>query len=127
MTLFPGATGGDGGELITVAKEFGIAHPTGYPLFTFLASFMIHTFSFGSTVWKVNVLSASIGSVSNVMLYLNVKRFSGIDSAGVLTAGWCGFSRLIWMWNIKGDVFSLVSFEIILSSSINYRIPNIDW
>ena len=29
MTMYPSLAGGDSGELVTVAKEFGVAHPPG--------------------------------------------------------------------------------------------------
>ena len=102
----------DSGEISAVAKEFGVSRPPGHPLFALLASCVVNSVSSGSTVWKVNFMSAIIGSLTNVMLYLNVKRLSGNDSAGVVTAGWCGFSKLFWVWSIQGDVWSLVSISI---------------
>ena len=108
--MYPGLPGGDSGELMATAKDFGVSHPPGYPLFTTMAALMINLFPFGSTAWKLNLMSATIASCANVMMYLNVKRFSKSDAAGVLATGWCGFSRVFWMWNIQGEVFSFVSF-----------------
>ena len=36
LTMYPSLAGGDSGELMTVAVEFGVAHPPGYPLITIL-------------------------------------------------------------------------------------------
>ena len=115
--MYPGLPGGDSGELMATAKDFGVSHPPGYPLFTTMAAIIINLFPFGTTAWKVNLLSATIGALTNVMIYLTVKKLSNSDSAGVLACGWCGFSRVFWMWNIQGEVFSLVSL-IHLSSLI---------
>ena len=108
-TMYPGLPGGDSGELMATAKDFGVSHPPGYPLFTTMAALMINLFPFGNTAWKLNLMSSLIGAGTNVLVYLNVKRLTKSDGGGVLASGWCGFSRLFWMWNIQGEVFSLVS------------------
>ena len=107
-TMYPGLPGGDSGELMATAKDFGVSHPPGYPLFTTMAALMINLFPVGNTAWKLNLMSSLIGAGTNFLVYLNVKRLTGSDAGGVLAAGWCGFSRIFWMWNIQGEVFSLV-------------------
>lgn len=47
----------DSGELSAVAYTFGIAHPTGYPLFTMLAG-LWSRLPLGSVIFSLNVLSA---------------------------------------------------------------------
>ena len=42
------------------AKEFGVAHPPGYPLFTILAKLFIYI-PVGSTAYRVNLLSCFLG------------------------------------------------------------------
>ena len=90
-------------------KDFGVSHPPGYPLFTTMAALMINLFPIGNTAWKLNLMSSLIGAGTNFLVYLNVKRLTKSDAGGVLASGWCGFSRIFWMWNIQGEVFSLVS------------------
>ena len=110
-TMYPGLPGGDSGELMATAKDFGVSHPPGYPLFTTMAAIMINCFPFGTCAWKLNLMSSTIAGLTNMMMFVNVKRFSGSDAAGVLASGWCGFSRVFWMWSIQGEVFSLVSLS----------------
>jgi len=43
------------------AKEFGAAHPPGYPLFTILAKLVIEALPYGSTAFRVNVLACLLG------------------------------------------------------------------
>lgn len=119
-TMYPGLPGGDSGELMSTAKDFGVSHPPGYPLFTTMACFMINLFPFGTTAWKVNLMSSLTAGLTNAVMYLTIKKVSNSDAAGLLACGWCGFSRVFWMWNIQGEVFSLVSFTVILYSLIRY-------
>lgn len=58
MTLAPGLGFIDAGELATTASTFGIAHPTGYPLFTLIG----HIFSIlpiaSTVIARLNIMSA---------------------------------------------------------------------
>lgn len=73
MTLAPTVTFIDAGELTTVCAKLGVAHPTGYPLFTVLG----HLFSmlpFGSVVYSLNFMCAVISSVT-VLMFFNLLVF----------------------------------------------------
>ena len=37
LTLYPSVPGGDSGELLAEACQFGVAHPPGYPTFILLS------------------------------------------------------------------------------------------
>ncbi|XP_063677278.1 protein O-mannosyl-transferase TMEM260-like isoform X2 [Bolinopsis microptera] len=124
FTMYPGLQGGDSGELMSTAKDFGVSHPPGYPLFTTMAAIMINLFPIGSCAWKLNLMSSTIAGITNMMMFINVKRFSGSDAAGVLAAGWCGFSRVFWMWSIQGEVFSLSNLFIMVIMYAAWRFTN---
>ena len=49
------------GNLQVTAKEFGVAHPPGYPLFTILAKLFTYI-PVGSTAYRVNLLSCVLGN-----------------------------------------------------------------
>ncbi len=73
ITLAPTVTFIDAGELTTVCAKLGVAHPTGYPLFTILG----HLFSllpFGSVVYSLNFMCAVISSVT-VLIFFNLMVF----------------------------------------------------
>eukprot|EP00960_Hanusia_phi_P031351 749242-Hanusia_phi.AAC.7 len=76
-TLYPTVAGGDSGELITAAFFLGVPHPPGYPLYTLAAAAAIRLLE--PTGWEVayraNLLSASLGSLTGVMLYLSLLRW----------------------------------------------------
>jgi hypothetical protein len=58
VTLAPGVTFIDSGELAAVACTLGIAHPTGYPLFTLLGWLFSNLPIPGSGIFRLNVMAA---------------------------------------------------------------------
>ncbi|MFZ1731138.1 MAG: DUF2723 domain-containing protein [Bacteroidota bacterium] len=57
LTIAPSVDFIDAGELATVAHTWGIAHPTGYPLFTLLAGLWA-MLPIGSGIFRLNVFAA---------------------------------------------------------------------
>ena len=53
----PNVTLLDSGETAVAAIHFGVRHPTGYPLWTFLAWVFQLVVPFGNAVWRVNLFS----------------------------------------------------------------------
>jgi hypothetical protein len=85
-TLAPTVWFIDSGELSAVASTLGIAHPTGYPLFTIIGHvFTLLPFS-GSEVYKLNVMSAFFCSLGIFIFFLLMKYFisSPADSVQAL-------------------------------------------
>ncbi|MCX7877481.1 MAG: DUF2723 domain-containing protein [Ignavibacteria bacterium] len=69
LTLAPTVWFIDSGELSAVASTLGIAHPTGYPLFTIVGHiFTLLPFS-ASEVYKLNLMSAFFSSLAVFMFY----------------------------------------------------------
>jgi tetratricopeptide (TPR) repeat protein len=71
-TLAPNVTLEDSGELITAATKFGVGHPPGYPLWTMSGFLLSHLLPFGSLAWRINLLCALFGGLSNAILTLLV-------------------------------------------------------
>ncbi len=73
MTLAPTVWFIDSGELSAVASTLGIAHPTGYPLFTIIG----HVFTLlpisSSEVYNLNVMSAFFCSLGVMMFFIFLK------------------------------------------------------
>jgi len=109
FTQYPSVSGGDAGELIINAYQFGVAHPPGYPLFTALGYLFSHAFpsSHLSIAWKVSLMSSMIGAIGSVLIYLTVYLWVNDHWSGILASGLFTFSPLIWMYHIQGEVFSL--------------------
>lgn len=85
MTLAPTVWFIDSGELAAVATTLGIAHPTGYPLFTIIG----HLFSMlpigTSEIYRLNLMSSFFCSLGIFMSFLLMKYIlgKGEDSAPV--------------------------------------------
>jgi tetratricopeptide (TPR) repeat protein len=69
-TLAPNVTLEDSGELITAAAKFGVGHPPGYPFWTMSGFLLSHLFPFGDLAWRINLLCALFGALSNAVLTL---------------------------------------------------------
>ncbi len=73
LTLAPSVWFIDAGELTTVAATLGIAHPTGYPLFTIIGHiFTLLPFS-PSVVYKMNAMSAFFCSLGVLSFFFLMK------------------------------------------------------
>eukprot|EP01112_Ceratiomyxa_fruticulosa_P016553 TRINITY_DN5020_c0_g1_i1.p1 TRINITY_DN5020_c0_g1~~TRINITY_DN5020_c0_g1_i1.p1 ORF type:complete len:735 (-),score=119.08 TRINITY_DN5020_c0_g1_i1:49-2253(-) len=106
-TLFPSAPGGDSAELIISAHQMSIAHPPGYPLFTWLGKLFIKLLPFGTIAWRVNLMSAMCGVFSSVLLFRSVALWTGNNWAGFLASTMFTFTPLIWTYTVQAEVFSL--------------------
>ena len=86
ITLAPSMSFIDAGELSAVAHTFGIAHPTGYPLFTIVAGLWAFL-PVGDAIYRMNVLSAVLcaaaaGVMFHVIWFLTgVRRVTKLKSA----------------------------------------------
>jgi hypothetical protein len=69
FTLAPGVSFIDAGELATDCYTLGIAHPTGYPLFT-LVGFLVSHLPVGSVIWRLNEMAAFFTALGVGTLFL---------------------------------------------------------
>jgi len=75
LTLAPGILASDSGELAAVQYTLGIAHPTGYPLFTLLGYFFSHLPIPIRPITKLNFLTALWSALTVYVLIITIKRF----------------------------------------------------
>lgn len=68
ITLAPDVTFIDAGELAAVATKLGIAHPTGYPLFTVLGK-LFTLIPLGEEIYMLNFMNAVISSAAVLMFF----------------------------------------------------------
>src|SRR3989344_5643683 len=67
--LSPSVYGGDVGDFLTAILLKGVAHPSGYPLFTLLG-ILFNGLPFGQTpAWKVGLISVISSSAAVVLVY----------------------------------------------------------
>ncbi|HMQ67847.1 MAG TPA: DUF2723 domain-containing protein [Ignavibacteria bacterium] len=131
ITLAPTVTFIDSGELATVAAKLGVAHPTGYPLFTVLGR-VFTLLPIGDEIYRLNLMSAFISSAAlfmffNLMSFLLGNKFAGGDSnadykilpddivynISLATVFILAFSRTFWDTANAIEVYSLHTFFLI--------------
>ncbi|MBK8550938.1 MAG: DUF2723 domain-containing protein [Ignavibacteria bacterium] len=131
ITLAPTVTFIDSGELAAVASKLGVAHPTGYPLFTILGR--IFTFiPVNEEVYRLNLMCAVISSAAilmffNLMVFLiKNKNLTDIDNnetrnisddivynISLAAALVLAFSKTFWETANAIEVYSLHSFFLV--------------
>lgn len=132
LTLAPGVVQIDSGELASVASTLGIAHPTGYPLFTLIGFLFTKIFFFTSKILALNILSTiyTIGGayfiyrINQLVLKNSLidkptekksKKKSQIPSideniiwlVSIVSTLTLAFSRTFWLQSTSVEVYSL--------------------
>jgi hypothetical protein len=70
LTLAPTVLAGDGGEFQFVPYRLGVAHPTGYPLYSLLGWAWSHLLPVGDVAYRMNLFSAFWAGLAIGILYL---------------------------------------------------------
>lgn len=126
-TIAPGLTwaniGADGGDLITAAATWGVAHPPGYPVYLLIAR-LFQLLPVGSIAYRTNLLSVLCTILAAALLYdIVVRSFVSLKQrwiAGLVTAFAFGLSQLIWSQAVITEIYALQELLIVL---ILYLLP----
>lgn len=117
-------------EFQVVAPTLGVAHPSGYPLYTLIGKFF-SLIPLGTVAWRVNLSSAVFGALASGFLFLTLterEEGNGIELAlswlVALVASWAlAFSPTLWSRAIEAEVYALnacfVAFALWLA--VNWR------
>ena len=95
-------------EFPLVSYRLGIAHPTGYPLYTLLGKL----FTLGpwrNVGWSVNLLSAVAGALTVVLVYLIARDLVRRRWPALLGALALAVSPILWSQSVIAEVYSLNS------------------
>jgi len=106
-TLAPGLVRGDGAELQYVVATRGVAHPTGYPLYTLFGWMWTKLIPFGSIAWRINLLSAVFGAGAVVFVYGIVYRLTRRPIPAVAGALFLALSPVFWTLSSVTEVYAL--------------------
>lgn len=102
----------DVGEMQTVPYILGIAHPTGFPVFTLAGWAFSHALPLGSAAWRMTCFSALAMSGAAYVVALVVDAESG-DPVVAMLAGWFfAFSDLAWNRGTRTEVHALSTLLI---------------
>ncbi len=112
-------------EFQLVGPTFGIAHPTGYPLYTLLGGIWSRVlFPFGNWAWRMNLWSALAAATTVALLFmltqevvkqtLLVKTQPRSLSPGIFAAIAFGLSPIWWSQATVAEVYALHNLLVVL-------------
>ncbi len=116
----------DSGELAAVAYTLGIPHPTGYPLFTLFAHFVLIPGLPIRTIFLLNIMAMLLVVAALVLLYKfiqyvlthcekgNTHNPISIYIIPAVVSLALGFSSTVWLQSTNVEVYALHFFLIIL-------------
>jgi hypothetical protein len=134
-TMCPTVSFTDSGELATVATTLGIAHPTGYPLWTLIGRLAVIMPLGGQEIVRLNVLATILTALAVafffkfvLILYRSARvfKFKAQRSrdgdrwillfSAFITALAVGFSSTIWAQSVEIEVYALHLLLIVILS-----------
>lgn len=96
----------DSPEFQLVCYRLGVAHPTGYPLYTLLG-WLFTRLPFGDVAYRVNLLSAVCAAGALAGVFVLVRELTGRSTAGVLSALALAVSPVFWSQATIAEVYAL--------------------
>ena len=104
-TLLPGLGSGDTAEFQRVLPTLGVAHPTGYPLYT-IVGWLWSWLPLGTPAWRISLLSAVAAALAVAVLY-QVARAIGLARAVAAAAALTlAASRTFWSQATIAEVYA---------------------
>jgi len=105
----PGLLWGDSAEMQILARVGGVAHPTGYPLFTLFAHVLVAVTG-GSPAFLANFFSGLFAAATLALLTaFLLKRGVRTPAVFATALGW-GLSFTFWTTSHRAEVYSLATF-----------------
>ena len=104
----------DGNELATVCYTLGLAHSTGYPLYTWLGK-LFTLIPVGDVAHRVNLMSAVLGAAGVALLYLIMLTLTKRRLPSAFTALFFAFSLTFWSQAVIAEVYAPNVFMIALT------------
>lgn len=108
-----GIAGGDSGDLVTAAVTLGVAHPPGYPLYTFLGWLFSRLLLF-TPAWRVGLLSSLPHAVVIALVYILVSSLTKRKLIGLFSALLLFGNYLFFLYSVTPEVFGLFDLFIIV-------------
>lgn len=113
----------DSGELAAVSYTLGIAHPTGYPLYTIISYFFAHLP--GEPIFNLNLLSALFTVCAAVFLYILAHSIIKDKIAALIPVAIFSFAPTIWRISVTNEVYPLTALLGIMIFYVLYRLRNV--
>jgi hypothetical protein len=94
-------------EFQVVLPTLGIAHPSGYPLYTLLGKLATLLIPFRDAAGRTNLFSALCAAAAVAMLFLVARRFAGSRPAALTAAAVFALSPTWWSQATIAEVYAL--------------------
>jgi len=117
-------------EFQLVLPTFGIAHPTGYPLYTLLGGVWSRLLPFGNWAWRTNLLSACAAAATVALLFVLTRCLTrtatgcGDAWAGLAAAAAFGFGPIWWLQATVAEVYALHNLLVVATLWSAVTIPD---
>ncbi len=110
FTLYPTVSLSDSGELSAVCATLGIAHPTGYPVYTILGRIFVFLLPFVPPALATNLMSAIFASLAGVVLFLLIRVIGSSSSVALFSSLFLPLGKVLWAEAIATEVYALSAF-----------------
>ena len=97
----------DDGLFISNLHFFGVAHPPGYPIHTFLGGIFYHLLPFGTPAFKGHFFSGFVGAIACAAIYATVAMLLRGRQFAYLGGLAYGASQTFWSQAIIAEVYTL--------------------
>ncbi|MBN1999609.1 DUF2723 domain-containing protein [candidate division KSB1 bacterium] len=105
LTMPPTVLSGDSARFQILANKLGIAHPSGYPLYTSI-SFLFTRIIISNPAYTVNLFSAVFGIIFLVVLFKLVDYLFENKTVSLLAVFIMGLSQIFWYQSIRAEVYT---------------------
>lgn len=107
---------GDTGEFLSVASTGGVAHPPGYPLYSFLVWII---YALTKNAWFINISSAFFGALTVVTAYRITQLLTKKDASALFSALALGTYEVFWFYSLVAQIHI---FYVFVESLILYSL-----
>ncbi len=87
---------GNGPELAVAASQFGVPHPTGFPLYTLAAGIFVRMAPLGTVIFKTALFSALLTALAAALVYVAAFALLRRRWAAMLTSLLFAYSATVW-------------------------------
>jgi 4-amino-4-deoxy-L-arabinose transferase-like glycosyltransferase len=105
-TLSPTTDIGDSLEWVVIARDLGVGHGPGYPLYVLLGK-AFQALPVGDLAWRMNLLSATVGVVAVLLTYMFALRLTGTRLAALSGALLLAVSAAFWSLAVITELYTL--------------------
>jgi len=120
--LSPSVYGGDSGDFLAASLSRGVAHPSGYPLYTILGILTTSLALPLTYAYKFGIVSAVFAALSVVLVYLIGWELVKSRVIALISALTLAFIFPFWLYAEIVEVISLNSFFILLLSLLTIKL-----